>query len=102
MIRVNSRGAALYAEKAKPVTFLTPDALPAGVEPLAAQNAALTATTADFQRAILSDAAYGIISTDTTGCITSFNPAAEKLLGWKAEELISKTTLETLSPVGRR
>ncbi len=47
---------------------------------------------ANFQRAILNDAAYAIIATDTAGCITSFNPAAERLLGWKAEELVGKAT----------
>jgi PAS domain S-box-containing protein len=44
----------------------------------------------NFQRAILDDAAYSIISTDTTGCITSINPAGEKLTGWKSEELVGK------------
>jgi PAS domain S-box-containing protein len=48
--------------------------------------------TANFQRAILNDAAYAIISTDKTGLITSFNPAAEKLLGWQADELVGKAT----------
>ena len=48
----------------------------------------------NFQRAIVSDAAYAILSTDTTGRITSFNPAGEKLLGWRAEELVGKVTPE--------
>jgi len=60
---------------------------------------------ANFQRAILSDAAYAIVSTDQSGCITSFNPAAEKLFGWKAEELIGKATPEMMhvpEKTGRR
>jgi PAS domain S-box-containing protein len=48
----------------------------------------------NFQRAILTDAAYAIISTDTTGCITSVNPAAEKLLGMRAEQLVGRATPE--------
>ena len=49
---------------------------------------------ASFQRAILNDAAYAIISTDTTGRITSLNPAAEKLLGRRADELVGQATPE--------
>jgi PAS domain S-box-containing protein len=49
---------------------------------------------ASFQRAILNHAAYAIISTDTTGRITSLNPAAEKLLGRRAEELVGQATPE--------
>ena len=49
---------------------------------------------ANFQRSILSDAAYAIVSTDTTGRITSYNPAAEKLLGWQAAEVVGKVTME--------
>ena len=46
----------------------------------------------NFQRAILNDAAYSIISTDTAGIITSINPAGEKLTDWKAGELIGKVS----------
>lgn len=49
---------------------------------------------ANFQRSILSDAAYAIVSTDTAGRITSYNPAAEKLLGWQAEEVVARVTME--------
>jgi PAS domain S-box-containing protein len=45
-----------------------------------------------FQSAILNDAAYSIISTGTDGGITSLNPAAERLLGYSAEELIGRAT----------
>jgi len=76
----------------KPAMFLTPDALPAGLE----QRETVLRQLANFQRAILSDAASAIISTDKAGYITSFNPAAEKLFGWKAEELVGKATPETL------
>ncbi|MBU3001970.1 PAS domain-containing hybrid sensor histidine kinase/response regulator [Paraglaciecola arctica] len=43
-----------------------------------------------LQRSILGNASYAIIATDEQGIITAFNPAAEKLLGYKAEELIGK------------
>jgi PAS domain S-box-containing protein len=41
-----------------------------------------------LQRAILDSAAYAIIATDTEGNITVFNPAAEKLFGYHAAEII--------------
>ncbi len=43
-------------------------------------------------RTILNDAVYAIITTTTDGLITSFNPAAERLLGYRADELICKQT----------
>lgn len=39
---------------------------------------------------ILKSAAYAVIATNKEGIIKSFNPAAEKLLGYKAIELIDK------------
>lgn len=47
-----------------------------------------------FQRAILDNVAYGIISSTPDGIVTSFNPAAENLLGYTAEEIIGKQTPE--------
>jgi PAS domain S-box-containing protein len=45
-----------------------------------------------FQRTILDNAAYGIISTTPEGIITSFNPAAERLLGYTADEVVGTQT----------
>ncbi|MDT8317485.1 MAG: PAS domain S-box protein, partial [bacterium] len=45
-----------------------------------------------MQEAILDNAGYAIISTTPEGVITSFNKAAEQMLGYKAEELIGKET----------
>jgi PAS domain S-box-containing protein len=45
-----------------------------------------------FHRTILDNAAYAIISTSAEGTITSFNLAAERLLGYTADELIGKQT----------
>jgi diguanylate cyclase (GGDEF)-like protein/PAS domain S-box-containing protein len=46
----------------------------------------------DFQRAILDNAAYGIISSTPDGTVTSFNPAAERLLGYTAAEVVGRMT----------
>jgi signal transduction histidine kinase len=43
-------------------------------------------------QAILNAANYAIITVDTNGIITSFNPAAEKMLGYSKDELIGKST----------
>ena len=45
-----------------------------------------------FQGTILESAAYGIISTDPDGLVTSFNPAAERLLGYTAKEVVGTVT----------
>jgi PAS domain S-box-containing protein len=45
-----------------------------------------------LQNAILNNANYSVIATDKTGIITSFNPAAERLLGYRATDLIGKET----------
>lgn len=57
---------------------------PARIEP-ALDEAAL-------RRAILDGAAHAIISTDPQGIIRTFNPAAERLLGYRAEEVVGRTT----------
>ena len=45
-----------------------------------------------FQRTILDNAAYGIISAAPDGIVSSFNPAAERLLGYAADEVVGKLT----------
>lgn len=45
-----------------------------------------------YRQAILDSSNYSIISTDTNGIIVSFNPAAEKMLLWRAEEMVRKQT----------
>ena len=49
-----------------------------------------------LQEAIINASELSIISTDTKGIITSFNRAAENLLGYSADEVIGKTTLVML------
>jgi PAS domain S-box-containing protein len=45
-----------------------------------------------FQQTILNSAPYSIISTTPDGIITVFNPAAERLLGYTAAEVVGKQT----------
>jgi diguanylate cyclase (GGDEF)-like protein/PAS domain S-box-containing protein len=45
-----------------------------------------------LQQAILNNAAHAIIATDIEGRITLFNPAAERLLGYRADQVIGRTT----------
>jgi PAS domain S-box-containing protein len=47
---------------------------------------------AEFQNAILNGTDYSIIATDLNGLIVNFNKGAEKLLGYKAEEIVGKTS----------
>ncbi|ELR96969.1 PAS domain S-box protein [Gloeocapsa sp. PCC 73106] len=48
--------------------------------------------TTRLQKAILDSANYTIISTNVEGTILTFNAAAEKWLGYSAEEVVCKTT----------
>ncbi|WP_175414882.1 PAS domain S-box protein [Nibricoccus aquaticus] len=45
-----------------------------------------------LKRAILESASYSIISTDPKGLIVTFNAAAERMLGYDAEEMVGKCT----------
>lgn len=45
-----------------------------------------------LQRRILESAGYALIATDNEGLITAFNPAAEKLIGYRTEEMVGKQT----------
>jgi PAS domain S-box-containing protein len=45
-----------------------------------------------LQKAILNSSDYGIVSTDQDGTIKTFNTAAERLLGYSANEIIGKAT----------
>ena len=46
----------------------------------------------NLQEAILLNAPHAVIATSTTGIIQHFNPAAETLLGYSADEMIGKLT----------
>jgi PAS domain S-box-containing protein len=45
-----------------------------------------------LQKSILNSADFGIVSTDLKGIVQTFNPAAEQLLGYSAQEIVGKTT----------
>lgn len=66
--------------------------LNASLERQVADRTALLEKTLTLQTAILERAAYAVIATNVTGTITLFNPAAERMLGYKAEELIGCAT----------
>jgi len=72
-------------------------------EPQPAAGAAFGSARADaqrescaFQRAILECADYSIISTTPDGVIRTFNRAAERMLGYCAEEVIGRVTPEII------
>jgi PAS domain S-box-containing protein len=67
------------------------EALNTNLEQQVAARTAQIFTLSTFQRAILANAAHAIIGTDIDGVITVFNPAAERLFGCAAEEVIGKT-----------
>ncbi|MFG5121689.1 CHASE domain-containing protein [Methylorubrum sp. POS3] len=45
-----------------------------------------------LQKAILANAGYAVIATDMQGIVTLFNPAAERMLGYGADELVGRAT----------
>ena len=53
-----------------------------------------------FQSAILESAPCSIIATDPSGVIRSMNPAAERMLGYAASELVDVATIDALHVIG--
>jgi len=49
-----------------------------------------------WQQAMLDGADYSIVSTDVNGTIVSFNKAAQRLLGYRPEELVGRHTPEII------
>ena len=45
---------------------------------------------AEYQSAVMNNMAEGLYALDANGLLTSINPAAEAILGWKSGELIGK------------
>ncbi|PKO59759.1 MAG: hypothetical protein CVU25_01415 [Betaproteobacteria bacterium HGW-Betaproteobacteria-19] len=72
-------------------------ALQSEIERRTESEHALRETTA-LQRAILDGSEYAIVSTDTDGLIELFNPAAERIFGWSATEIIGRATPMLLYP----
>ncbi|HEU0070352.1 MAG TPA: ATP-binding protein [Alphaproteobacteria bacterium] len=46
--------------------------------------------TLSVQRALVQSAGYAIIAVDIEGLVSNFNPAAERMLGWHAAEVVGK------------
>jgi len=57
-----------------------------------ARSEALLRETTTLQRAILDCAEYAIVYTDASGIIRVLNPAAERMFGYRADELIGRQT----------
>lgn len=51
---------------------------------------------AEFTDSVFQNAPFSIVATDTAGMITAMNVAAEKLTGYKREELVNKSPLTIL------
>jgi len=62
------------------------------LEHIVEERTAQIARANSFQQAILISSSYAIIATDDTGNITVFNPAAEKLLKYSAQEVVGRET----------
>jgi len=45
-----------------------------------------------LQNAILNSANYAVVALDSNGIVRTFNPAAERMLGYCAAEIVGKTT----------
>jgi len=66
---------------------------------LALKSAEITVRTSESRnRAILESALDCIVTMDSSGRITEFNPAAERTFGFKKEEILGKLVAETLIP----
>lgn len=50
--------------------------------------------------AVLASALDAVVSIDHEGRITEFNPAAERMFGYRTKEVIGKTVAETIIPTG--
>ena len=55
-----------------------------------------------FQAQLLDAVGEAVIAADRDGTITSWNPAAERLYGWSAEEAIGQRLADLLVADGRR
>jgi PAS domain S-box-containing protein len=63
-----------------------------------AENTRERARSEERMRAVVESALDCIISMDAEGCIIEFNPAAEKTLGYKREDVIGKSLAEVIIP----
>ncbi|MEU4563376.1 PAS domain S-box protein [Actinoplanes sp. NPDC023936] len=69
-----------------------------------AQNATSADERAELERLrqVIATGPTGLVSIDEAGLITVWNPAATRLLGWQADEVVGKPLTETLIPAELR
>ncbi|MES1265154.1 MAG: PAS domain S-box protein, partial [Variovorax sp.] len=67
--------------------------LNASLEGQVSERSAQLAALSTRERAILAGAASAIIATDVNGVVTLFNPAAEDLLGYSADEVVERVEM---------
>ena len=65
-------------------------------ERIKAENAIRTSE--ETRRLIMNSALDAIITMNKEGLVTGWNPEAEKIFGWKADEIIGKTLKDTIIP----
>lgn len=70
--------------------------LNATLEQQVAERTAQIRTYSLLQNAILAHAGYAIVATDNDGTITLFNPAAEAMLGYAADEMIGRRNADII------
>ncbi len=68
------------------------ESLNATLEQQVAARTAEISRISSVQRAVLANSAHGIMATDVNGLMTVFNPAAERMYGYTAEEVIGAPT----------
>lgn len=97
-------GAALYLTKEEATSALLERTIRYAIE-LSQKEQALRASEASlrrsesqlrYQAALLDSMNDAVIAADQNYCISAWNPAAERLYGWKAEEAIGQLGLELL------
>ena len=54
--------------------------------------------TSGWLHALVESALDGIVAMDARGCITGFNPAAEKMFGFRSDQVIGRRVSETIIP----
>ncbi len=85
---IRARGKALFDPTGKPYRMAGSHS---DITDIRNKQIALEEATA-YQRAVLESAGFAVVSTDADGVINIFNEAAERDLGYTAEEMIGKQT----------
>jgi two-component system, NarL family, sensor histidine kinase UhpB len=75
--------------------------LPAAMEAALQKKRTETAVkhSEEIRKLIMESALDAIVCSDTTGAINVWNPQAEKMFGWREEEIIGKQFIDTIIPL---